>query len=216
MMFVLFLLVFILAMFMLVYVTQSAQGAEEIIITSTLVGSNYTDWKLTASGSGGEASITDATSVAINGGNNINVTRTGSSITINSEIVPGIVDTNASTACTGGEVLFGNGTCGVPSGSGTVTSVGSGTGLQGGPITSSGTISLNLTYTDARYNGSGLTLADVYNQGFITIDQDTLNTTGFPEFAGANLTANTDINNKNITEIQCLVFESGGKICTGS
>ena len=36
-------------------------------------------------------------------------------------------------------------------GGGTVTSVATGTGLTGGPITGSGTISLNTTYTDARY-----------------------------------------------------------------
>ena len=40
---------------------------------------------------------------------------------------------------------------GNPIGGGTVTSVGSGTGLTGGPITTSGTLSLDTTFTDGRY-----------------------------------------------------------------
>src|SRR4029450_3882150 len=40
---------------------------------------------------------------------------------------------------------------GTPINSGTVTSVGSGTGLTGGPITSTGTLSLDTSYTDGRY-----------------------------------------------------------------
>ena len=38
-----------------------------------------------------------------------------------------------------------------PGAGGTVTSVGTGTGLTGGPITTTGTISLNTSYTDGRY-----------------------------------------------------------------
>jgi hypothetical protein len=40
---------------------------------------------------------------------------------------------------------------GNPISSGTVTSVGSGTGLTGGPITSAGTLALDTSYTDSRY-----------------------------------------------------------------
>jgi hypothetical protein len=50
--------------------------------------------------------------------------------------------------------LFANGLfnlSGAPLGTGTVTSVASGTGLTGGPISSSGTLSLDTTFTDARY-----------------------------------------------------------------
>ena len=52
------------------------------------------------------------------------------------------------TVALGGTVTLTNS---APSSGGTVTSVGSGTGLSGGPITASGTLSLNTSFTDARY-----------------------------------------------------------------
>ncbi|MGA2978319.1 MAG: hypothetical protein ABSD76_01895 [Terriglobales bacterium] len=68
---------------------------------------------------------------------------------------------NNSVTVTAGSGLSGGGTVALggtitltnsaPSLGGTVTSVGSGTGLTGGPITTSGTLSLNTTYTDGRY-----------------------------------------------------------------
>src|ERR1019366_8102492 len=68
---------------------------------------------------------------------------------------------NNSITVTAGSGLSGGGTVGLggtvtltnsaPSLGGTVTSVGSGTGLSGGPITTSGTLSLNTSFTDARY-----------------------------------------------------------------
>ena len=56
-------------------------------------------------------------------------------------------------ACKAGDMIISNGSAWVviPSGdepSGTVTSVATGTGLTGGPITSSGTISINRTTVD--------------------------------------------------------------------
>lgn len=52
------------------------------------------------------------------------------------------------TVALGGTVTITNSSPGL---GGTVTSVGSGAGLTGGPITSSGTLSLNTSFTDARY-----------------------------------------------------------------
>jgi hypothetical protein len=52
------------------------------------------------------------------------------------------------TVALGGTVTITNA---APSSGGTVTSVGSGTGLTGGPITGSGTLSLNTAFTDGRY-----------------------------------------------------------------
>jgi hypothetical protein len=52
------------------------------------------------------------------------------------------------TVALGGSITLTNS---APSLGGTVTSVGSGTGLTGGPITTSGTLSLNTGFTDARY-----------------------------------------------------------------
>ena len=60
---------------------------------------------------------------------------------------------NKSPACKAGDMIISNGSAWVviPSGdepSGTVTSIATGTGLSGGPITSSGTISINRTTVD--------------------------------------------------------------------
>jgi hypothetical protein len=52
------------------------------------------------------------------------------------------------TVALGGTVTLTNAAPGL---GGTVTSVGSGTGLTGGPITTSGTLSLDTSYTDGRY-----------------------------------------------------------------
>ena len=55
-------------------------------------------------------------------------------------------DTNAETLCGTGELLDGDGNCQtIPLGGGTVTSVGTGTGLIGGPITATGTVSIDTT-----------------------------------------------------------------------
>ena len=54
--------------------------------------------------------------------------------------------------------------CQAAAGTGTVTEVRTGTGLIGGPITQSGDLSLNTTYTDGRYvNRAGDTLNGQYN-----------------------------------------------------
>ena len=60
---------------------------------------------------------------------------------------------NKCPACKAGDMIISNGSAWVviPSGdepSGTVTSIATGTGLTGGPITSSGTISIDRTTVD--------------------------------------------------------------------
>jgi len=67
---------------------------------------------------------------------------------------PSITVTAGSGLSGGGKVALGGTvtlTNSAPSLGGTVTSVGSSTGLTGGPITGSGTLSLNTSYTDGRY-----------------------------------------------------------------
>ena len=61
---------------------------------------------------------------------------------------------NKCPACKAGDMIISNGSAWVviPSGdepSGTVTSIATGTGLSGGPITSSGTISINRDVVNA-------------------------------------------------------------------
>ncbi len=82
-------------------------------------------------------------------------------ISIPSAAVTNSMLVNPSVTVTAGSGLSGGGTVALggaitltnsaPSLGGTVTSVGSGTGLTGGPITTSGTLSLNTSYTDGRY-----------------------------------------------------------------
>ena len=60
---------------------------------------------------------------------------------------------NKCPACKAGDMIISNGSAWVviPSGdepSGTVTSIATGTGLSGGPITTSGTISINRSVVD--------------------------------------------------------------------
>src|SRR4029077_7417440 len=67
---------------------------------------------------------------------------------------PSITVTAGSGLSGGGTVALGGTvtlTNAAPSSGGTVTSVASGAGLSGGPITSSGTLSLNTGFTDGRY-----------------------------------------------------------------
>jgi hypothetical protein len=86
---------------------------------------------------------------------------TSGTISIPSAGVTNAMLANSSVTVTAGTGLSGGGkvalggtitlTNSAPSSGGTVTSVGTGTGLTGGPITTSGTLSLNTSYTDGRY-----------------------------------------------------------------
>jgi len=64
------------------------------------------------------------------------------------KVVAGTGMSGGGTMALGGTVTLTNAAPGL---GGTVTSVGSGTGLTGGPITGSGTLSLDTSFTDARY-----------------------------------------------------------------
>jgi hypothetical protein len=109
-------------------------------------------------GAGGNGTVTSvATGAGLTGGP---ITTSGT-ISIPSAGVSNTMLANNSITVTAGSGLSGGGkvalggtitlTNTAPSSGGTVTSVASGTGLSGGPITGSGTLSLNTSYTDARY-----------------------------------------------------------------
>jgi fibronectin-binding autotransporter adhesin len=109
-------------------------------------------------GAGGSGTVSSvATGAGLTGGP---ITSSGT-ITIPSAGVTNAMLANNSITVTAGSGLSGGGpvalggtitlTNTAPSSGGTVTSVASGTGLSGGPITGSGTLSLNTSYTDARY-----------------------------------------------------------------
>jgi hypothetical protein len=109
-------------------------------------------------GAGGSGTVTSvATGAGLTGGP---ITSSGT-ISIPSAGVTNAMLANNSITVTAGSGLSGGGTVALggtvtltntsPSSGGTVTSVASGTGLTGGPITSSGTLSLNTTFTDKRY-----------------------------------------------------------------
>lgn len=91
------------------------------------------------------------------GANNVNVRVTGN-LTVNSIVANG-------SQGTAGQVLTSNGTTTywstVSSGSGTVTSVGSGNGLTGGPITTSGSLSV-LANNGITVNSTGVYVNDSY------------------------------------------------------
>ena len=61
------------------------------------------------------------------------------------------ITVQAGSGLSGGGTVALGGTVTLAGTGGTVTSVGSGTGLKGGPITSSGTLTLDTNYTDGRY-----------------------------------------------------------------
>ena len=94
----------------------------------------------------------------------------GGTISIAPKGITNALLANSAITVNPGEGLSGGGTVGLggtitltnsaPSLGGTVTSVATGTGLTGGPITKGGTISLNTGYTDGRYlqlSGGALT-----------------------------------------------------------
>ena len=106
----------------------------------------------------GKGSVTSvATGAGLTGGTITNAGTIGiatGGVTNAMLATPSITVTAGSGLSGGGPVALGGTitlTNTAPSSGGTVTSVASGTGLTGGPITGSGTLSLNTAFTDARY-----------------------------------------------------------------
>jgi hypothetical protein len=102
-------------------------------VTSVATGAGLTGGPITASGT-----------ISIPSAGVTNAMLANNSITVTA----GSGLSGGGTVALGGTVTITNAS---PSLGGTVTSVATGTGLSGGPITGSGTLSLNTTYTDGRY-----------------------------------------------------------------
>ncbi len=118
-------------------------------VTSIVAGTN-----VTISGATGAVTINSSdqftgtvTSVATSSGTFVNVT--GGTITTSGTVT---ADLSASGTPSASTFLRGDNTWAAPAGGGTVTSVASGTGLTGGPITGSGTLSVNVS--DFMTNGA--------------------------------------------------------------
>jgi hypothetical protein len=112
---------------------QTFPGTGSGTVTSVATGAGLTGGPITKSGT-----------ISIPNGGVTNSMVANSSVTITA----GSGLSGGGTVALGGTVTLTNS---APSSGGTVTSVGSGTGLSGGPITTSGTLSLNTSYTDGRY-----------------------------------------------------------------
>ncbi len=111
------------------------------------------------------------------------------------------------------------GTKGGGGGSGTVTSVGTGTGLTGGPITTSGNISIanSTANTLAGYNASGvfsdITLTTVGTSGNATLTGGNLNIPSYSGGGGSGQTVSSVSSNTNmVNNYIYLVNSSGGAI----
>jgi fibronectin-binding autotransporter adhesin len=112
-----------------VTLTSTATGT----VTSVATGTGLTGGPITGSGT-----------ISIPAGGVTNTLLANPSVTVQA----GSGLSGGGTVALGGTVTITNSAPGL---GGTVTNVASGTGLTGGPITGSGTLSLNTTYTDARY-----------------------------------------------------------------
>lgn len=101
---------------------------------------------------GGSGTITGVNTAASSG-----LTGGGTSGTLNLSLI---------TTCKSGQILSWNGSawvCTTVKGTGTVTSVGSGTGLTGGPITTSGTLSIDTTKVPLLASSNTFTSEQIIN-----------------------------------------------------
>jgi fibronectin-binding autotransporter adhesin len=170
-------------------------------VTSVATGAGLTGGPITKTGT-----------VSIATGGVTNAMLATPSITVK----PGTGLSGGGTVALGGTITLTNS---APSLGGTVTSVATGTGLSGGPITSTGTLSLNTAFTDGRYlQLAGGTLTGALNGTAGTFSGALKATTGnfsglitasaggiFPNLGTATATAGF---NSNPLDLQASSFSS--------
>ena len=187
--------------------TMSTQNASNVTITGGTLD-NVTLTNTTANVSNITANnVTVSSSVKLNSltgylyaNNTANVTAsTTISVASVTGAVPNTVNVIAGTNLTGGGALTGNVTINNPY-NGTITNVATGTGLSGGPITTTGTISLANTAVTAASYGSASNVASftVDAQGRLTAASNTAISIGVAAVSGAvpntrNVTASTGL-----------------------
>ena len=161
------------------------------------------------------------------GGTSQSTARTGLGLgSLATQSAVAISDITATGTPGSGNFLRGDGTWSSPAGAGTVTSVGSGTGLTGGPITGSGSLSLANTTVPAGSYGSTTAVATftVDAQGRLTaaanstitpanigaVPTTRTITAGTGLTGGGDLSANRTLSFANITSQTILANTTGG------
>jgi trimeric autotransporter adhesin len=182
-------------------------GKVTFISGQTFPGTGTITGITTASGSGLSGGGTTGTlSLKVASAGITNAMLQNSKVTLNANTAGGITTPGAMTlgntytiglkACSANQVLQYSGTtwlCKTLGGTGTVTSVGSGAGLTGGPITTSGTLSIaSAGVTNTMLQHSSLTVAagtDLTGGGSVALGGTTtlnLDTTKVPQLNAAN------------------------------
>ncbi len=208
----------------------SSTGKMTFISGQTFPGTGTITGITTASGSGLSGGGTSGTlTLKIPAAGVTNAMLADSKITLNANSAGGLTTPGAMTlgttytiglkACTSGQVLQYSGTAWAcaAAGTGTVTSVGSGSGLTGGPITGSGTLSIATGgVTNAMLADSKVTVTagtDLTGGGAVSLGGSTtlnVDTTKIPTLGSANAFSAAQTINGPSSAVPLTVDSSGG------